>query len=407
MIKKNKSLAYIEQPLKNRGDESAHRGIIRRINSMFPEIDIFILFFGDRYDDIREFIVDNPRNHYIQIHQYKGAHWALIKGLGNPFIWRLHPSLRKYRSILKKCDTVMCSPGGVNMGGFQNYEHLAFLDMACRLGKPVIYYGRSIGPFPESNDSEIRFKAKSIELLKKFAYVSVRDSKSAEEMETIGIPYSQTIDCAFLDPVRQSNAALDLQSLPETYAIIVPNALKWHYAFRSNDIAFIRQFYAKLITCLAEKYPNLNFVMLPQTYNEHTYLRKDYNFFKEIEKEVDSTRITVLDETYSSDIQQTIISKAEFVIGARYHSIVFAINQCVPFVALSYEHKIEGLLSILGLKSRMIGISADNFLSSDAIDKLVTSCLDILDKPENSLEDARAKAQIIAIEKLNELKTFL
>lgn len=36
------------------------------------------------------------------------------------------------------------------------------------------------------------------------------------------------------------------------------------------------------------------------------------------------------------------------MIGARYHSIVFALNQGVPCVALSYEHKISGLLETLG-----------------------------------------------------------
>lgn len=404
---KTKSLAYIEQPLKNRGDESAHRGIIRRLNAMFPELDIFIIFLGESYADIKEFIVDNPKNHYIVIPQYKGAHWALLKGFYHHAIWKIHPSLRKYMSTLKKCDVVMCSPGGVNMGGFQNYEHLAFLEMACSLGKPVVYYGRSIGPFPASTQREIMFKAKSIDLLNRFAYISVRDFKSAQEMRNLGIGFAQTIDCAFLDPTDLSRINIDIPALPEKYAVIVPNALKWHYAFKNNDISIIRSFYVKLIRCLAEKYPDIDFVMLPQTYNETTYLRKDYNFFKEIENDLNDPRIVVLDEIYGSDIQQAIIRNARFVIGSRYHSIVFAINQGVPFVALSYEHKIEGLLSILNLKSRMVNLSSESFATAFSADRLVESCVQILSTQPEPINAATFKARAMALEKINDIRPFL
>ena len=64
----------------------------------------------------------------------------------------------------------------------------------------------------------------------------------------------------------------------------------------------------------------------------------------------------VLPDGYSSDIQQTVISKAKFVVGARYHSIVFAINNSIPFVALSYEHKMVGLLSLLKKDKQQIDI---------------------------------------------------
>ena len=68
-------------------------------------------------------------------------------------------------------------------------------------------------------------------------------------------------------------------------------------------------------------------------------------------------KIIVVDENQSSDIQQTIISKAELVIGARYHSIVFALNNSRPFVSLCYEHKMSGLLETLGLTEYMVDIS--------------------------------------------------
>ena len=82
----------------------------------------------------------------------------------------------------------------------------------------------------------------------------------------------------------------------------------------------------------------------------------DVLFMRDIAKNFDMKKVVVIDDIYSSDIQQTVISKSAFVIGARYHSIVFAINNSVPFIALNYEHKIEGLLETLGLENYMVDI---------------------------------------------------
>lgn len=104
--------------------------------------------------------------------------------------------------------------------------------------------------------------------------------------------------------------------------------------------------------------------MLPQTFNYKTELMDDINLFKELSQKTSSENIIVISDQYSSDIQQTIISSAKFVVGARYHSVVFAINNNVPFVALSYEHKIAGLLNTLDKTDRMIditGLSDVNF----------------------------------------------
>ena len=83
--------------------------------------------------------------------------------------------------------------------------------------------------------------------------------------------------------------------------------------------------------------------MLPQTFNYNTYTGDDIGFMHDTAKNFSTEKVAVIDDIYSSDIQQTVISGSDFVIGARYHSIVFAINNAVPFMALNYEHKFKGL----------------------------------------------------------------
>lgn len=168
------------------------------------------------------------------------------------------------------------------------------------------------------------------------------------------------------------------------------------------------QFYTGLLSRLKKAYPGTRFVMLPQTYNEITRERKDYLFFKEIADHMNDSDVIAMPETLGSDIQQTIIRGAKFLIGSRYHSVVFAINQSTPFVALSYEHKIAGLADILGLTDCYIPIDGKSFASDTAIDSLIEQCISrvgIIDV--KVMEKARQKAKTIAYERIADLKKII
>ena len=130
--------------------------------------------------------------------------------------------------------------------------------------------------------------------------------------------------------------------------VFVPNYLLWHYAYKgriSHDTVI--KFYCKVMDEIWAANPELNILMLPQLFCGRDYALKDVELFRDLARAKNDKRIIVTADCYSSDIQQTLISKAKYVIGARYHSIVFALNQGVPYIALSYEHKISGLLESL------------------------------------------------------------
>ena len=144
-------------------------------------------------------------------------------------------------------------------------------------------------------------------------------------------------------------------SQTDIYMVFVPNLLTWHYAYKDVKKETILSFYNQLADCINEQYPELYLVMLPQTFNSAR--SNDILLFQEIAKKRKDPRVVVMPDYYSSDIQQRVIRDASFVVGARYHSIVFSINQAVPFIALSYEHKITGLLQTLHKEDCMIDIS--------------------------------------------------
>lgn len=354
-------ILIINQPLNNRGDESAHKGLIRSLHKILPNCQIDILFIQSNQNSISQFNVQLPNVHYINLKAIKGYGKIINLGLLFKlyFLWNLHPTLHKIIKIYKQADIVICAPGGICMGGFQNWMHLFYLSVAQYLKKPLIYYGRSFGPFPTQTWKNRKFKKISTQLLHYFSFLSIRDKKTEKLAQEMGLNYISTLDSAFLD-YPQPIVPKELNKIIESkYIVFVPNLLIWHYAYKGRiSKECIIEYYCNMIDIIVKQYPDHSIVMLPQTFNYGTYEGDDIHFFKEIQSTKKDSPIIVLSDQYSSDIQQVIIRNAACMIGARYHSVVFAINNNVPFVALSYEHKIAGLLETLNKTQNMIDITS-------------------------------------------------
>lgn len=353
------------QPLHNRGDESAHRALVRMILKKMPESKVTVLFVDEDQDSVNQFMVNDARVIYVNIQHGHGFGLTAIPGLQKDLCWLWHfGTHNQIRRIYKENDYVICAPGGICMGGFQNWMHLYFLKMAKLTQKPLLYFGRSFGPFPTETKDNRKFRKFSLEMLNYFSFLSIRDSKTAELSDKLGFHnYVKTVDSAFMDSPKVEIPTEILTKIGNRpYIVFVPNLLVWHFNFKGRITKdTVLKFYADLIDIMFEKYPHHKMLMLPQTFNYELYNgsreNDDIHFMEELAELKKDNRIYVVPDTYSSDIQQTIISKCDFLCGARYHSVVFSINQAVPFVALSYEHKIAGLLDNLSMSDAMIDIS--------------------------------------------------
>ena len=377
------NILMINQPLNNRGDESAHRALVRRILKEIPNAKIRVFFIGEKKDSVRQFRIEDERVTYVSYLSqsctknkfkyffydrlivwnafFKYVSFCYLKNVTclwwfNPLIWPLLVAI--FRS-----DFVVNAPGGICMGGFQVWHHIAYLKMAKVLHKDIYYYGRSIGPFPEKTVSNRRFKEESFKLLRYFKFLSLRDEKSESIACQYKIPYVPTVDSAFLDVPNSGVPQNLVECIGDDYMVFVPNVLRWHYAYKNVPKERIDNMFIKMHDALHSAFPKANIVMLPQTFNYDDPLFNDVNYFHELKSMLGNpSYIKVIADIYSSDVQQQIIAKSKLIVGARYHSIVFAINNKTPFISLSYEHKMEGLLNIIGGKESMIDISD---LSSD------------------------------------------
>ncbi len=348
-------IAILNQPLANRGDEAAHKAFIRQLSKALPESHIDVLFLCEKVILIDAIKIDGNNIRYINIPKLKfeGTIQKYSFLFNAFFLSYLHPSLFKFRNALKHYDKVICAPGGICMGGFLNWNHIWQLTVAKRLHKSIFYWARSIGPFTEEDFAHSIFKKRSYELLKYFSYTSLRDEISVGISKKIGINTNEVVDSAFLEIPNASVPKSLKNQIGDDFVVFVPNQLTWHYRYKKIQQERIDRFYLEIISLVEKKFPDRKIVMLPQIYKSEV---DDCKYFKHLKEKSNSTHIIVIDENQNSDIQQKIISSATFVIGARYHSVVFAINNCIPFVSLSYEHKMTGLLEKLNLKKQSVEI---------------------------------------------------
>ena len=338
-------ILLLNQPVYNRGDEAAHRSLIRTLNKNVPNASVMILLENVKEGTIKQIKVDNPQNKYININTNKGYRKSRIFSAcsGMMFWSRTIPSNRKLIQYIQEADVVLCAPGGICLGGFYNWSHLYNMMLCKHYNKPVIYYSRSIGPFNPRNILQHIFCTRAKEILKKMDFLSLRDARSMDLANKLGIKYIKSIDSAFLDTpdaTLPDSVRTDLGK--QKYIVFVPNQLTWHPSFANMPQDVIDKCYLKMIDIIIQK-TDYNIVMLPQLYNAGK--KNDCLYFKRLKEETEHpSRIIVFQDTYSSDIQQIIIKDAQMIIGTRYHSIVFGINNRVHVIALSYEHKIAGML---------------------------------------------------------------
>lgn len=398
------NILIFEQPTRNRGDESAHRGLVHKLISAYPEARIVVLFYGNEQSEVEDLRVVADNVFYINIplrcRTFSPARlYKLCMMLRMPRLLYWVPASRKYLKFIREADLIVGAPGGIEMGGFMGWSHLALLWLVKMEKKPLAYYGRSIGPFGTGSYFTKLFRKYSLELLNYFSFVSLRDAKSQQTALGLGVNYVETIDSAFLRDETEAAPASFMEELGKSgYFVFVPNSLAWHPAYKENySYEDFKNVWVTLADALLKAYPDYKMVMLPQT-TFISWIPDGYNYFVEIRKSCcDPERIVVLEEQYGSDIQQGIISRSRFLVGARYHSVIFSINQNVPFVSLSYEHKMSGVLQLLGKED--CEVSVERFFKGKTMSEVGLSAFvkAVLDKTFTIRPDEPAKMKAARI----------
>ena len=392
-------ILIINQHTQNHGDEAACLALVRRLLAAGYS-DITVSYNTPCcMEDI--FFIHEARVKQIKNNFYpRGVGRILRLYLRRPnLLTRLMAfSLRRIRAdyqLIKSADVIINAPGGINMGRYRDNLYVWRLKTALDLGKHVIMYSSSIGPF----DMEEYFVNISRDILRRVDFLSLRDAQSCRYAEEMGRKAIGSIDTAFL--MRPTTELPPELQLPPSYVVIVPHQLyAWHPQFLAMKREKLDHFYKKLLERFAGQ--GIPLVLLPQIF-AHPQVN-DENYFKSLASGY--SNIQVISSRYCSDIQQKIISGADFLIGARYHSTVFAINNVVPFYSLSYEHKMTNMLETLLLKDCCMAI-ADAIASPDAAIDMIFEKYRNRSSHLAALKQASERAKTIASETFDKMNQCL
>lgn len=214
------------------------------------------------------------------------------------------------------------------------YYYLFLIRLAKMFNNKVVMLSQGIGPIVNENSKNA---VKST--LGLVDYITVRDKHSKEFLEGLGMDKNKIF--LSTDPVINLRAG-------ENYIAKNSSKKKVCFSLRNWKNADV----SDKITKLTEKLINNNIecYFIPFYYNE------DLELIDEVEKNIGDKAVYFKEKLTTSDAFD-IIKSIDVLVGVRLHSLIFAAAANVPFVAVSYDHKVDHFVNSVNMK---VACSIDN-----------------------------------------------
>ncbi|MBR4749534.1 MAG: polysaccharide pyruvyl transferase CsaB [Abditibacteriota bacterium] len=236
---------------------------------------------------------------------------------GVPAAPRMSPATLK---AIADCDVFISGGGSL----FQNatssrslYYYLALLLAAMLLGKKTVVFAQGIGPL--SGQQHI---SRTMSLLRKVSLVSVRDADSASFLAKYGIDARVVPDPAFLCSSKDPEQVLAAAGITGDYFTVCPRPWK------DNS-------YLEPLTAAIEQYARstgLQPLCLPMFFAEDRLI----------------AGVASVDGPLDFAMMRGVIARSRVIVGVRLHSLILAAAEQVPFVAISYDPKIDAFSRACG-----------------------------------------------------------
>lgn len=210
------------------------------------------------------------------------------------------------------------------------YYYLSILKMAQIRKVKTMIYANGMGPLLRPLNRWCTKKC-----LNKADVITVRDEDSAKLLKEIGVNKRKILVTA--DPVFGLSEDLedpfdgkDTSWMPEgAYAVITVR--NW----KETDSLIIKEM-TKFCERFEEK-QGIRALLIPMQYDW------DVDISREIKNKIKG-KAYLPDRPLTVDEIRYLISRAEFVVGMRLHSLIFAMLHQVPCIAVSYDPKVEGFM---------------------------------------------------------------
>lgn len=348
------SVVIVNAHWNNRGDEAAHCALWEKIQQRYPNFKITILF-KDRKGIT--WFPDHVAASYrsSQFESSEVEIWRAVLSRGES---TQNEGLKTLIKTIVASDFIIYSPGGsvINDRFFwrKQLEYLTPFICADVYRIPIFVCSPSMGPF--KTHRPIRNH-----LLKNTQTLCVREKISSDYLANAGIKNNVQvgIDLAFMGTFDETQKraeyenSRDLKQFVEakfkkTVAMTISD-FSWHVHLNKKP-ELLKKMTREMLKFIEHLSKNqYNVLLIPQLFgnqNDSRFLRKF----------AVNENVFVMDEHKDAYFQQYVISKVHAVIGMRYHCNIFAAKMHIPFIAISYEEKMDGFLDIAGLSNYSVPV---------------------------------------------------
>jgi colanic acid/amylovoran biosynthesis protein len=329
----------------NRGCEAIVRSTVGLLREQFGDVEVLVPSLDIASDSAQWSEAGASGVRFVRTYlPPQSRYWVHLQRLPLPVLKRTgwpFPMPSWLKKQLASVDVVLAVGGDNYSLDYRIPSPIMALDrFAMDMGKPVILWGGSVGPF----DREPAFVAPVTRHLSRMHYVAARESVShAYLTDTLGL--SNVIRMA--DPAFMlTPQAVDLKSFWPTgngsvLGVNVSDLIE-RYRHPDQDLrAEVADFIRRVVTehgMGVLLVPHVNFLKGDNRTGDTTYMAPLLARLADL-----GNAVTMMPQDFNAAQTKYVISQLRFFIGARTHSTIAALSSEVPTVSIAYSVKARGI----------------------------------------------------------------
>lgn len=324
------NVVILNQYCENRGDEAAGEALIEDLLDI-PSVNRIDVIYNSAF----KLNIDNPkvfhRNQDLLLKKIGAKAIGKYLILRKTFLKKYacsNSTLKEMIRTIRSADFVFITPCGASIGIYKDWPFLIRILIAVFEEKTPIFYLDTIG---KSKDFIFDIIARYI--LKK-SMVYVRERASFDYLKSIGVVSKVGVDTAFSrKPIYCNKKGKSIG--------FVTTLLGWHPDFKNTNVSDL--IINEIVPGISEFCLNngLSVDLIPHIGNkdELDFLAQIAASFKN--NGLSEQAVKICGDIKTASEYDSIISTEKVIIGMRYHSIVLAAKNAVPFLSIAYENKMK------------------------------------------------------------------
>ena len=305
-----------------------------------------------------------------------------------------------YASTVKQVDFVIDFTGGdsfSDMYGISRFLKESSLKVLALLSKtPLIFGPQTIGPFKNKI-----IKALASYIMNNSHQVFVRDKLSYDYAKSMNIDSILVTDIAFCLSYDTQNVQLPIN---DNFKIgININALMWSGGYSGkNDFGLQLNYSEYIVNLIKELLKKEYSVYLIPHVLANNRIEDDYYINCQIYEKINDPNLYLSPKFRTPNEAKKYISSMDFFIGSRMHATVAAFSTNIPFIAVSYSRKFQGLYDSLGYRYIIDGKKTSTKLALKQTQYYIDSISQIEEDLKRSVQNAK-KYTSYFIDQLSEI----